>query len=85
MPGTLSKLPAPGRLLDDEAASADEEKDPAAISDAHGKDSPPGSGGAEASSSDMQAMMAMMQRLMEGRMYPLTLDGLDRATRELTR
>ena len=27
----------------------------------------------------------MMQRLMEGRMYPLTLDGLDRATRELTR
>ena len=27
----------------------------------------------------------MIQRLMGGRMYPLTLDGLDRATRELVR
>lgn len=27
----------------------------------------------------------MIQRLMDGRMYPLTLDGLDRATRELVR
>jgi uncharacterized protein with von Willebrand factor type A (vWA) domain len=27
----------------------------------------------------------MMQTLMEGRMFPLTIDGLDRAMRELTR
>jgi hypothetical protein len=27
----------------------------------------------------------MMKTLMEGRMFPLTLDGLDRAMRELTR
>jgi uncharacterized protein with von Willebrand factor type A (vWA) domain len=27
----------------------------------------------------------MVQQLMEGRMYPLTLDGLDRAMRELVR
>jgi hypothetical protein len=27
----------------------------------------------------------MMKSLMEGRMFPLTLEGLDRAMRELTR
>jgi uncharacterized protein with von Willebrand factor type A (vWA) domain len=27
----------------------------------------------------------MMKTLMEGRMFPLTLDGLDRAMRELSR
>jgi uncharacterized protein with von Willebrand factor type A (vWA) domain len=27
----------------------------------------------------------MLQRLMAGRMYPLTLDGLDRGIRELMR
>ena len=31
------------------------------------------------------ASIRMMQQLMGGRMYPLTLDGLDRAMRELVR
>jgi uncharacterized protein len=31
------------------------------------------------------ASIAMVQQLMEGRMFPLTLDGLDRAMRRLTR
>jgi hypothetical protein len=29
--------------------------------------------------------ISMLNQLMSGRMYPLTLDGLDRATRELGR
>ncbi|MFZ1066786.1 MAG: VWA domain-containing protein, partial [Pseudolabrys sp.] len=29
--------------------------------------------------------ITMVHQLMGGRMYPLTLDGLDRATRELAR
>jgi uncharacterized protein with von Willebrand factor type A (vWA) domain len=29
--------------------------------------------------------IGMVHQLMSGRMYPLTLDGLDRATRELAR
>jgi uncharacterized protein with von Willebrand factor type A (vWA) domain len=31
------------------------------------------------------ASVGLVQALMEGRMYPLTLDGLDRAMRALTR
>jgi uncharacterized protein with von Willebrand factor type A (vWA) domain len=31
------------------------------------------------------ASIRMMQQIMGGRMYPLTLDGLDRAMRELVR
>ena len=31
------------------------------------------------------ASTAMVQQLLEGRMYPLTLDGLDRMTRALSR
>jgi uncharacterized protein with von Willebrand factor type A (vWA) domain len=31
------------------------------------------------------ASIGLMRQLMRGRMYPLTLDGLDRAMRELVR
>jgi uncharacterized protein with von Willebrand factor type A (vWA) domain len=34
---------------------------------------------------DGTASIGMIRRLMEGRMFPLTLDGIDRAMRELTR
>jgi uncharacterized protein with von Willebrand factor type A (vWA) domain len=34
---------------------------------------------------DGTASIGMLRRLMEGRMFPLTLDGIDRAMRELTR
>jgi uncharacterized protein with von Willebrand factor type A (vWA) domain len=34
---------------------------------------------------DYTASVGMIRELMSGRMYPLTLDGLDAAMRELTR